>query len=149
MVRGRRGGPRAYDVPEGCFPRALTSDAVGVTCTRPPATGSLVLSLDDGSLQPVQAMLPPIVEDERLETAVLGIGRRWVHLRTTRSSPSGGRDMISQALVERGTNRTIDLTTDPFGARRVLDLDRATPARPLCKGGEADRSLRNRAGTLR
>jgi hypothetical protein len=119
-------------VPAACWPGAITAGLVALTCDEPQAgPQAAVLRLADGnrSFVPVQNTATLAYQGTR------AIGRRW--LRVSAAVDPFGNDshaLSPEPLVDGVTGRIIRLDEDdPFPVSTSLDLDRAVPARPLCR----------------
>jgi hypothetical protein len=132
VVRSPGAEAQPFDVPAACWPGAITAGLVALTCDEPQAgPQAAVLRLADEHLSyvPVQNTATFAYQETR------AIGQRW--LRVSAAVDPFGNDphaLSTEALVDRVTGRIIRLDEhDPFPISTYLDLDRADPARPLCR----------------
>jgi hypothetical protein len=146
VVRSPGGTAQPFEVPAACWPGAITAGLVALTCDEPQAgPRAAVLRLDDGNLSfvPVQNTATLAYQETR------AIGQHW--LRVAAAVDPFGSDphaLSTEALVDRVTGRIIRLDEqDPFPVSTYPDLDRADPARPLCRPIRRQRARGLRDGT--
>lgn len=140
-VRGGAFDRQDFEVPSDCEPQAVSRAAVALRCAAPGEDFvPRVLTFADAALRPV-----PAAYSGWQATEVLGIGRRWL-LVSEQAEAGVGRIVRFRSLIDWRSGRRIDLRDDPYGPRRVLTLDRAEPARRLCRplrrGAESESKTR-------
>jgi hypothetical protein len=120
---GRSG--RTVAVPVGCTPVAAAARAIALTCATSVDQQIAVYDLDRG-------VTVPLTMPAGLSGAISHLGARWAMVDAS-SSPDGLHSLATRFVIDWRTQRTVSLgRTDPFGARRYVDLDAATASRRLC-----------------
>lgn len=83
-------------------------------------------------LRPRQSAIVPLTLPAGWSGAITHLGARWAMVDGA-SSPDGLHSLATRLVIDWRTQRAVGLgRTDPFGARRYVDLDAAAGSRRLC-----------------
>lgn len=128
----RSGRTRPRSVPPDCHVSLAQGAYAALLCGReasPTHTVQrlVVVNLRSGS-QAVARVAPQLLAGTQSATA----GAHWVELLVLHGYSSVGKEDKSRVLVDWRSGAAIDEAKDPFGARKVIDLDEAGGTRRLC-----------------
>jgi hypothetical protein len=131
---GRSGATRILQTPPGCAISHASGNHAALLCypdVQPygSPTRVVVLNLRTGA-QAVATVAPDLLAGALRATA----GAHWLELFVVHGfGVSSGKEIDSRVLVDWRTGTRIDEATDPFGIRAVVDLDRPSGHRRLCR----------------
>lgn len=116
-----------FAIPSDCVPMAAASDAVGLGCGFAMDSPEL-LTVADGERHAIS------IDGLGAERGfVVGIGTDWIELEAATPPAANGHYFLFRALVNRTNGDKVDLRRDPFGVASVIDLNRASAHRRLCR----------------
>jgi hypothetical protein len=131
---GRTGATRILQTPAGCAISHASGNHAALLCYpdgQPygSPTRVVVLNLRTGA-QAVATVAPDLLTGTMEATA----GAHWLELLVLHGfSEYSGKEIKSRVLVDWRTGSRIDEATDPFGKRALVDLDRPSARRRLCR----------------
>jgi hypothetical protein len=131
---GRTGATRILQTPPGCAISHASGNHAALLCypdgqPYAPPRRLIVLNLRTGA-QALATVAPDLLTGTMEATA----GAHWLELLVNHGySEYSGKENDSRVLVDWRTGSRVDEATDPFGTRALVDLDRPSGHRRLCR----------------